>query len=485
MGTDSVKRPGWNGQEKNKNRELLSGTVIYAIGGFGTKILSFLFVPLYTYYILPAKMGVYDLILTTVSLLTPVVTIQIGDAAYRWLIGQEGKREDYLGVAYKLLFYHIAIIAVILFLIEWITGYPYIGYFFIILTGSAVFNTVQKMLRGVKNQKLFAGSGIVYTAVFLTLNIIQICFMGKGMEGMLLSSAAAYLAGTLAALLGERKIRYFPGKELFQKSQIEKEMIRFALPLIPNQLSWWVVNWSDRYIVKTFLGNEWNGIYSISYKFPTVLQSVLSLFTNSWQDVSISDKEENQGSYYSEVFDKYSVLVFTLVLMAIPISRIYVHLFMSEQYQASADYIAFLYLGSAFQSFAAYFGAGYLKSGNTKGASVTSIYGALINIAVNLLLIHSWGLQAAAFSTFLGFLVMWIVRVRQTRKSLAIILNYRRLGIYGGIAFAYAVVACVSGMALDAGMFLLAAVIFLSANRSMLGQMANMVKKKCGKKRKE
>ena len=60
-------------QEKNKTRELLSGTLIYAIGGFGTKILSFLFVPLYTYYILPAEMGIYDLLITTVNLLTPIV----------------------------------------------------------------------------------------------------------------------------------------------------------------------------------------------------------------------------------------------------------------------------------------------------------------------------------------------------------------------------------------------------------------------------
>ncbi|MBO5488058.1 MAG: polysaccharide biosynthesis C-terminal domain-containing protein, partial [Eubacterium sp.] len=305
-----------------------------------------------------------------------------------------------------------------------------------------------------------------------------ICFMGRGMEGMLLSSAAAYWAGTFAALLGEKGVRYFPGKELFCRRQIEKEMIRFALPLIPNQLSWWVVNWSDRYIVKTFLGNEWNGIYSISYKFPTVLQSVLSLFTNSWQDVSIADKEENQGSYYSQVFDQYSVLVFSLVLMAIPISKLYVHLFMSKQYQASADYIAFLYLGSAFQSFAAYFGAGYLKSGNTRGASMTSIYGALVNIAVNLLLIHSWGLQAAAFSTFLGFLVMWIVRVKQTKKSLEISLNYKRLGIYGGTAFAYAVLACVSGTIPDIVMFIFAIMIFIFANREMIKGFGNMMKKR-------
>lgn len=464
-------------QERNRNRELISGTVIYAVGGFGTKILSFLFVPLYTYYILPADMGIYDLVITTVSLLTPVITIQIGDAAYRWLIGGEGRQQEYLGIAYKVLAMHIILAAVILFVIYWITGYAYAGYFFVILTGSAVFNTMQKLLRGVKNQKLVAGSGIVYTAVFLFFNIVQICFLERGIQGMLLSSAAAYWIGTLVILAREKKIRCFPGKEVFYRSGIEREMIRFALPLIPNQLSWWVVNWSDRYIVKTFLGNEWNGIYSVSYKFPTVLQSVLSLFTNSWQDVSIGDREKNQGAYYSEVFDKYSVLVFTIVLMAIPISRLYVRIAMSNRYHGAADYIAFLYLGSAFQSFAAYFGAGYLKSGDTKGASSTSVVGAVVNIMVNLLLIKVWGLQAAAFSTFLGFLTMWLMRVRQTRKSLEIRLNCRRLGLYGGLAVLFAIVACVSGTLADVIMFIVGLAIFLHANWRMIGKIIKVRKK--------
>ena len=35
--------------EKWKNRELLKGFLIYSIGSFGSKILSFLLVPLYTY----------------------------------------------------------------------------------------------------------------------------------------------------------------------------------------------------------------------------------------------------------------------------------------------------------------------------------------------------------------------------------------------------------------------------------------------------
>ena len=84
--------------EENKlniNSKLLTGTIIYAIGNFGTKILSFLIVPMYTYYIASSDMGMYDLVNTTLNMLFPLLTLQIADAAYRWLIrggGNEYKR---------------------------------------------------------------------------------------------------------------------------------------------------------------------------------------------------------------------------------------------------------------------------------------------------------------------------------------------------------------------------------------------------------
>lgn len=59
-----------NQQVKQNNKALLTGTIIYAIGNLGTKILTFLIVPLYTYYINTSDMGDYDLLITRL-LFTP------------------------------------------------------------------------------------------------------------------------------------------------------------------------------------------------------------------------------------------------------------------------------------------------------------------------------------------------------------------------------------------------------------------------------
>lgn len=70
----------------NSGKKLMTGTGIYAVGTFGTKILMFLLAPLYTYYLIPSEMGTYDVLLTTIGLLIPIISLQISDAVYRWII---------------------------------------------------------------------------------------------------------------------------------------------------------------------------------------------------------------------------------------------------------------------------------------------------------------------------------------------------------------------------------------------------------------
>ena len=71
--------------ETKSGKKLLVGTGIYAVGTFGTKILMFLIAPLYTYYLATSEMGTYDVLISTIGLLIPIISMQISDAVYRWI----------------------------------------------------------------------------------------------------------------------------------------------------------------------------------------------------------------------------------------------------------------------------------------------------------------------------------------------------------------------------------------------------------------
>ena len=53
---------------------------------------------------------------------------------------------------------------------------------------------------------------------------------------------------------------------------------KYSVPMIPDYISWWINNVSDRYILAMFCGTSVTGIYSVAYKIPTILNSVTSIF---------------------------------------------------------------------------------------------------------------------------------------------------------------------------------------------------------------
>lgn len=75
--------------EKNKYKKLAGNTLLFAIANFGTKLISFLLVPLYTYTLTKAEYGIVDLILTTISMLSPIFALSIADAVFRYSMDEK------------------------------------------------------------------------------------------------------------------------------------------------------------------------------------------------------------------------------------------------------------------------------------------------------------------------------------------------------------------------------------------------------------
>ena len=105
-------------ENENRTKNLIKGTLIYAIGNFGSKILVFLIVPLYTFYISTEDMGNYDLLMTTINLLTPIVTMQISDAAFRWMVRRDEGNEIYIRSTLQVLFINSIIAALTITIIN-------------------------------------------------------------------------------------------------------------------------------------------------------------------------------------------------------------------------------------------------------------------------------------------------------------------------------------------------------------------------------
>mgnify|MGYP005781891873 CR=1 FL=1 len=455
-------------RQESRNQQLMRGTVIYAIGNFGSKILSFLIAPLYTYYINPTEMGQYDILNTTIGLLTPFLTLQIGDATYKWIITNRQKSKEYMSVAFQLLIATSFLSVIIITIVNHFVAIPYCSYFVVLLIIGRFADQMQRVLRALGKQKLFAILGILNTFVFLIVNVVQICLLNRGVEAILTSSIISNAVVIIIVSLCEPRV--LPGKFLFKMNfPLQKQMIKFSAPMIPNIMNWWVINSSDRYIVNFFLGTAANGILSLSYKFPTLLQLVNSMFYNSLQDLAIGDKHTaEKDTYYTKIFETYYLFIFGMLIPLIPATRIVIEVLMEESYHSSALYTSWIYIGVAFQGLSSFLGIGYMKSGNTKEASKSSIYAAIINAISHILMIKFIGLHAAGISTMLGFAVMTFIRLRDAKLYLNITVNKIKFCsvIIGNIVVS--VVTLINNLILQCFLVLVGMVIFILINRTLI-----------------
>ena len=77
----------------HKVKYLIKNIGLLAFSNFSSKVLVFLLVPLYTNVLTTLEYGIYDLAISTVSLLAPVLTINISDAVMRFLINEKKEKE--------------------------------------------------------------------------------------------------------------------------------------------------------------------------------------------------------------------------------------------------------------------------------------------------------------------------------------------------------------------------------------------------------
>lgn len=410
----------------SNSNKLLKNTVIYTVGNLGSRILSFLLVPLYSFFLTKSDLGYYDLILTTVSLMVPFVTLQISDASYRWLLEankEEKLQEAAISNGLFCILINTVIFAIIYIPFSYFFRFSYTYYFIILLFLSSLFPFLQQVVRGLGNNKLFSFIGIINTFFLLIFNVFFLFVLKKRLEGLLLSIILSYSISTLL-LFRLAKMLPFINFKLVNRKDL-KEMLNYSWPLIPNTVSWWMINEVNRFIILLNIGPDANGIFALSNRFPSILLILNSIFMLSWQDHAITNhKDENKNVFYSKIFNIYMILELTLVIFLTVVSKYLVKYFVGPKFFDSWRYMPILYLSVAFSAFASFLGASYLGIKKTKGIFTTTIIGSVINIAISYAFIKQIGLYAPALGTLFGFITIWIIRLRDTKEFFTLSVNW-------------------------------------------------------------
>ena len=132
---------------------------------------------------------------------------------------------------------------------------------------------------------------------------------------------------------------------------LAKEMINYSIVLIPNTFMWWIINSSDRALVTALLGAAANGIYAVSYKIPSVVSVIASIFNQAWGYSAIHEDESEDRDRYSNAVYKGLIAVsvtsgIALLFVMKPLMDIYVE----GSYYEAWRYTPFLIIGNVFMT---------------------------------------------------------------------------------------------------------------------------------------
>lgn len=452
----------------SKESKLAKNTLIYAIGNFGSKILAYVMVLVYSYYITPEELGYYDVVLTTISMVQPLVIFQINDGVFRFLVDSEkGRQTAVVGNVMKFLCVTTIASEIVFAAICGFVNVQYAIWVGLLLFTTMFFTLMQDIVRGLGLNKEYAAYGILNSVVMLVLETFGLIVMNLGVKALIISKACAYGVCIVTMFARHRMLLQALRKRL-SKAVLEP-IIRYSAPLVPNTICWWVVNSSDRYIILFALGTAYNGIYSMSTKFPTILTMITSIFYLAWQETAIKEyNTPERDCFFSEIFHKYSVLLFTLCLCAIPATRIVIELFVSAAYQEAWKYTGFLYLGAAFSALCSFLGMGYQISKETARSLATTIFAAVLNFTINIGCIHFAGLQAASFSTFAAYLFLFLIRLKHSKRYFTLTIQWGIfVSLFAAVLAVMALTFILSNLWLCAVMELVAVVVLLKMNASV------------------
>ena len=162
------------------------------------------------------------------------------------------------------------------------------------------------------------------------------------------------------------------------------------------------------------------GIYAVSYKLPTLLSIVSTIFMEAWQfsavAESVGDKREHT-IFFSRVWGAFQAVMFLAAAAITAFAKPLVHVLAAPSYYEAWTYVPVLSAAMVFSSLVSFLGSVYMVEKNSMRTLITAMVGALLNIALNLWLIPSpLGVQGAAIATCASYFVVFLIRAADVRR---------------------------------------------------------------------
>ena len=415
----------------DKYKKLASNTIIFAIGTFSSKVLTILLTSFYTRVMPTGGFGGATLIQNAVNILVPVVTLAVNSAALRFAIDKSTNKKGVFttGLATTLIGFVIFCLFspfVAMIKINDFNLGEYAVLLYVMLLGTSLRELTQQFVRGMGHVKIFAIDGVLATGTMALFTFLYLGVFRFGIYGYILAIFSSDILSVLFMFVTVKLWRYIDFRHGLKKDLVSS-MLKYCVPLIPTIILWWIINVSDQYIVTYYNGVDVSGIYTAAYKIPNLIVIFATIFINAWQLAAV-DEYDSQGKaeFFTKVFKVYSGSLIVVGAFLITGSRLITSIYLGPDYYDAWHYEPILVIATTFSNLVNFYASIYMAEKKSVLSMLTAGSGAVANIILNFILIPKMGPYGAAVATAASFVLVFIIRVINTKKFVNIKIDYFR-----------------------------------------------------------
>lgn len=423
----------------NKYKNLAVNTMILAIGTFGSKILAFFLTRLYTTHMSSDILGNKELIETTANFLIPVFTFAISESVIRYGLDKDFNNKQVFSTSMVVQFFGMGLMILfspILSTVPFVEGYTIQLIVYVIV--SALRQTSSLFVRSIGYVKLYALDGIIATFSLFMFNLFFISYLELGLTGFMLSMISSDLCSVLFLSATTKLWGYFSLKAVDR--DITRIMLRFSIPMIPTSIMWIITGFSDRLFIKYLdgptgeVGDSAAGIYTAASKIPNLVSMVSTVFFQAWNMSAITEYgKKGLGKFYQKVFNAYQSIMYiasaVIILFVDVISKMILNYNAHPEYQRAVEYTPVLVLSVLIMCFNMFLSSIYTAAQKTNSSFWTSFIVTVLNLILNYFLVMKYGIHGAIATTFISYMICYIIRIVDARRYIYFRVSHGFTGI--------------------------------------------------------
>lgn len=415
----------------NSVSQLAKNSSLYLIANLIAKTSIILLIPFYSWFLIPEDFGVIFLVQTIAMVFSLFVGLALNAAIQRFFY--DIKNIDDIKTMYSTIVIFLFLIGVLVYSILFIFSnelsnfieiqdslylelgllYSFLSLFYPLFT--SLFYVLERV-------KILAKATIFLSIILVVSNIACVMYFDDKIFGYLFS----YIIYNFIQII---VLWILSKKYLVLRFDIRKliELLKYSIQFLPSSVSGWVVSFSDRLILNKIIGAAATGIYSTGYSIGSAPNIIVNSINQAYVPFTYSNYTNLNSNSLKSLKDSitYLFIFYTILYTTVIYFVNDFILLLGPQYRDSELVIIVVLIAYLFNSYKLIIHnpMSYIIP-LVKYKSLIWIFTAILNIALNIVLIPRYSYNGAAYSTMISFAFTLIPIIFFSQKAIRINIDW-------------------------------------------------------------